>query len=132
MTDSTTAILERVLAFRMKAHEVHTSNIANANVPQFKAKKIAFDKALENAVAISERGPTLRANEQALSEAVSEVKAAIYEDPHAPMKGNGNTVNMEREQTELAKNTIAYEAAIQLINKKFAMARYVLQEGGSR
>ncbi len=132
MTDSTTAILERVLDLRMKAHEVHTSNIANANVPHFKARKIAFDKALQEAVALSEQGPTLRARDQALAAAVEDVKAAVYEDPNAPMKGNGNTVNMEREQTELAKNTIAYETAIQLINKKFAMARYVLQEGGSR
>jgi len=132
MTDSTTALLERVLDLRMKAHEVHTSNIANANVPQFKARKIEFDKALEAAVTQSENPDTLQARELSLQAAVRDVESAIYEDPNAPMKGNGNTVNMEREQTELAKNTIAYDMAIQLINKKFAMQRYVLQEGGSR
>jgi flagellar basal-body rod protein FlgB len=132
MTDSTTAILERVLDLRMKAHEVHTSNIANANVPQFKARKIAFDQALQEAVTRSDNEKTLQARELALEAAVQDVNAVVYEDPNAPMKGNGNTVDMEREQTELAKNTIAYDTAIQLINKKFAMARYVLQEGGSR
>jgi flagellar basal-body rod protein FlgB len=132
MTDSTTALLERVLDLRMKAHEVHSSNIANANVPQFKARKIEFDRALEEAVTQSEQERTLQAREHALTAAVEDVTSSIYEDPHARMKGNGNTVDMEREQTDLAKNTIAYDTAIQLINKKFAMARYVLQEGGSR
>lgn len=132
MTDATTAMLERVLDLRMKAHEVYTSNIANANVPQYKAKKIEFDRALEEAVEQSDSGRTLQGRELALEAAVQDVNAAVYEDPTAPMKGNGNTVNMEQQQTELAKNTIAYDTAIQLINKKFAMARYVLQEGGSR
>ena len=132
MTDSTTAILERVLDLRMKAHEVHTSNIANANVPQYKARKVEFDNALEEAVTRTGMENTQQARELALNAAVQDVNAVVYEDPNAPMKGNGNTVDMEREQTELAKNTIAYDTAIQLINKKFAMARYVLQEGGAR
>ncbi|MEO5667248.1 MAG: flagellar basal body rod protein FlgB [Bdellovibrionota bacterium] len=132
MTDSTTALLERVLDLRMKAHEVYTSNIANGNVPHYKARKIEFDRALAEAVTGSEDKGTLQARENALEAAVQDVNAVIYDDPNAPMKGDGNTVDMERQQTELAKNTIAYDTAIQLINKKFAMARYVLQEGGSR
>ena len=47
-----------------------------------------------------------------------------------PMNGNGNTVDPDREQTEIAKNKIAYDAAVQLMNKKFAMQKYVVTEGG--
>ena len=129
MIDSTTALLERVLDLRMKAHEVHTSNIANANVPQFKARKIEFTRALDEAIQNSSDLATSRQEEMALEAAVAQVKSHIYEDPNAPMKSNGNTVDMEREQTELAKNTIAYEAAIQLINRKFAMAKFAVSEG---
>ncbi|NCN40415.1 flagellar basal body rod protein FlgB [bacterium] len=127
--DATTAVLERVLDMRMKAHEAHVSNIANANVPNFKAKKVEFTKALEEAISQGDVGKTLKSQEEAIRRAALSVAESVYEDPDAPMKSNGNTVNMEREQTELAKNTIGYETAIQLINKKFAMQRYVLSEG---
>jgi flagellar basal-body rod protein FlgB len=129
MVDATTSLLERVLDLRMKAHEVHVSNIANANVPNYKSKKIEFTQALDDALSNAESAPNMRAQEKALQGAVQEIRSQVYEDPNAPMSSNGNTVNMEKEQTELAKNTIAYEAAIQLINKKFAMARLALTEG---
>lgn len=129
MIDSTTALLERVLDLRMKAHEVHTSNVANANVPQYKAKKIEFTRALDEAIDRSGDRDNLRQQDDSLQAAVAEVRAHVYEDPNAPMKTNGNTVDMEREQTELAKNTIAYQTAIQLINKKFAMAKFAVTEG---
>lgn len=132
MIDSTTALLEKVLDLRMKAHEVHTSNIANANVPEFKAKKVAFTKALEDAISLADSSVTLREEEAKMREAVAEVGAQVYDDPNAEVKSNGNSVNMETEQTSLAKNTIAYQAAIQLLNKKFAMSRYVLTEGGRK
>jgi flagellar basal-body rod protein FlgB len=127
--DSTTALLERVLDLRMKAHEVHVSNIANANVPHYKSKKIEFTRALDEAIQKASDLETQKKEDESLKAAVAQVRLHIYEDPNAPMKSNGNTVDMEREQTELAKNTIAYETAIQLLNKKFAMAKYVVTEG---
>lgn len=130
--DATTAVLEKVLDMRMKAHQAHVSNMANANVPNYKAKKVEFTRALQEAVGRGDMSPNLKQQEQAIANAARSITANVYEDPSAPMKSNGNTVNLEREQTELAKNTIAYETAIQLINKKFAMQKYVLTEGGRR
>jgi flagellar basal-body rod protein FlgB len=130
MIDSTTKLLERVLDMRMQSHQVHTSNIANANVPHYKAKKVEFDQAVHEALQNAERKDIERAYEQELDKAVQEIKADVYEDPLAIMNGNGNTVNMEREQTDLAKNTIAYEAAINLVNKRLAMQKYVFGDGG--
>jgi flagellar basal-body rod protein FlgB len=130
MIDSTTKLLERVLDLRMNEHQVHVSNVANANVPGYKAKKIEFDQAVHQALQSAEKKDVQRAYEDELEKAVQQIKADVYEDPLAPMNGNGNTVNMEREQTDLAKNTIAYEAAITLVNKRLAMQKYVFSEGG--
>lgn len=129
MIDATAAALERTLDLRMKAHEVHASNVANANVPGFKAKKIDFEGRMREALAGVE-GPGTRVERQANASAKAEnVSADVYEDPLARMSGDGNTVNMETEQAEIAKNTIAYEAALQLLNKRFLMQKTVLTEG---
>ena len=132
MIDATTSMLEKMLELRMKAVEVHTSNIANANVPEFKAKKVAFEDAMKQAVNSQNSSETQVQNERQLANAVKQIQAEVYVDANAPMKSNGNTVNMEREQTELAKNTLGYQATIEFMNRKFAMAKYVLSEGGRK
>ncbi len=130
MIDGTTALLERALDIRMQKHALHVSNVANSNVPDFKAKTLDFEDRMREALDMAEAsGSTLRAKESALSEASEGIVADVYQDPLAVMKGDGNTVNGDKEQAEIAKNTIAYEGAVQLINKKFALQKYVFAEG---
>ena len=114
----------------MRAFEVHTSNIANANVPNFKAKKIEFEERMREALEAKPESAPLAEQNRVLSQHIKNVEADVVEDPLAPMNGNGNTVDPDREQTEIAKNKIAYDAAVQLMNKKFAMQKYVVTEGG--
>lgn len=130
MIDGTTAILERALDIRMQKHALHVSNIANANVPEFKAKTLDFEDRMRAAMDYADKaGGTEKAREEILEQVSKSIVPDVYQDPLAIMKGDGNTVNVDKEQTELAKNTIAYEGAIQLINKKFALQKYVLSEG---
>lgn len=132
MIDATMAALEKTLDMRMRAHEIHTSNIANANVPGFKAKKIDFEARMREALEVMDGEPAgpAAALEQSAKERLADVEPDVVEDPLARMSGDGNTVNMEREQTELAKNTIAYETAIALLNKKFLFQKQVLSDSG--
>lgn len=133
MVDATMAALERAIDFRMRSHEIHTSNIANANVPNYKARKLDFDGRMREAMETLEQnqGTTIE-RESVAKERLAQVEPEIYEDPLARPSGDGNTVDMEREQAEIAKNTIAYETAIQLLNKKFMMNKQVLSDGGGR
>ncbi len=133
MLDTTAAILERALDLQSKAMAVHTSNVANANVPDFKAKKIDFENRMRDAIAGLDRETgTLRERETIAKNQITAVEADIYEDPLAHPSGDGNTVNMDKEQAEIAKGMIAYQGAIQLLNKKFTMERLALGESGGR
>jgi flagellar basal-body rod protein FlgB len=132
MKDVTLTALERVLDLRTQAHQIHTSNLANANVNDFKAKKIDFDDRLKQALKPTLENkdlPQKNLESQSIDQ-LNEVVADVYEDPLAPMGGNGNTVNPDKEQAELAKNMIGYQTAIQLVNKKIALQKYILNEGG--
>lgn len=133
MVDVTTLALEKALEMRMREHEIHTSNIANANVPNYKAKKIDFQERMRDAMRDLNDGLSPKIHrEEATAPEIQSVEPQIYEDPLARMNGDGNTVDMEREQAEVAKNTIAYETALQLISKRFGWSRHVLSEGGSK
>ena len=43
-----------------------------------------------------------------------------------------DTVDMDKEMAALSKNDTKYASAAQLINKKFALLRYAITEGGEK
>jgi flagellar basal-body rod protein FlgB len=45
------------------------------------------------------------------------------------MRGDGNTVNMEREMANLAENQLMYRASAQIVSKKFQSLKSVIQGG---
>jgi len=131
--DKTTRTLGASVNLRQIRNNVITSNIANAETPGYQAKKVDFEEALARAVNLEalpqpdgmgpEHFPVSKG-------ALSKVRADIYENPDVNVANDGNTVDIEKEMSSLAENSIMYKAAIQLINKKMAALKYAVTEGG--
>jgi flagellar basal-body rod protein FlgB len=121
--DKTTRALGASVKLRQTRNNVISSNIANAETPGFQAKKMDFEDAL--ARALDNDGTT-----DVTQNAIGRVGAEIYENPDAAMNNDGNTVDMDKEMSSLAENSIMYKAAIQLINKKMAALKYAATDGG--
>ncbi len=132
MFDNTTQALSTSLNMRLLRHNVISSNVANAETPGYHAKKLDFEEALARALDIDGvRGMSTSSNEHYSvgGKGPAKVGADIYENPEGAINNDGNTVDLEREMSSLAENTIMYKAALQLINKKFAALRYAATEG---
>lgn len=131
--DKTTRALGAAVNMRQLRNNVISSNIANAETPGYQAKKVDFEEALARALDLEDFGK-LRGSEAehypAGPGSLSRVRADVYENPDADINNDGNTVNIEREMTALAENSIMYKAAIQLINKKMAALKYAATDGG--
>lgn len=130
--DKTTQALMTSTNLRKLRQELISSNIANAETPNFKAKKMDFEKALSAAVDTDEmRGMASTSPEHFAvgGGPVSGIRPDIFDNPDAPTSQDGNTVNLETEMSALAENTVLYKAAIQLMNKKLATLRYAVTEG---
>lgn len=128
----TTNALGAAINFRSLKQDVTASNIANAETPGYKAKKIDFEQALSRAVDISGLGKMSVDHPDHFAtggSTVLGVKADVYENPDITVTNDGNTVDLEREMAALAENTIMYKAAIALINKKLAGLAYAATEG---
>lgn len=130
--DKTTNGLASAINFRNLRQNLITSNIANAETPGYKAKKLDFESALSRALDIE----GLRQNAAndpghfaSGKGAVSRVRADVYDNPDVNMSNDGNTVDMEREMASLNENTIMYKAALELINKKLGALKYAVTEG---
>ena len=57
---------------------------------------------------------------------IDDIEPEIYEDPNGQMSENGNTVDREKEMALMAENKLMFDAAVQLLNKKLALKKYIL------
>ena len=130
--DNTTSALSAALNMRLLKHNVISSNIANAETPHYHAKKLDFEEALARALDIDGvRGLSTSSPEHFAvgGASLSKIRPDIYENPEGAINNDGNTVDLEKEMSNLAENTVMYRAALQLINKKMAALRYAVSEG---
>ncbi|MCB0420347.1 MAG: flagellar basal body rod protein FlgB [Bdellovibrionales bacterium] len=130
--DKTSQALGSSINMRLLRQNVTTGNIANAETPGYKAKKVDFEEALARAVDLDGTSKLgIDHDEHFLTGggSISKVRADVYDNPEGNTTNDGNTVDLEKEMATLAENSILYKAAIRLINKKLAQMRYAATEG---
>jgi flagellar basal-body rod protein FlgB len=127
--DKTLKALATSLNFRQMRQEILSSNVANADTPGYKAKKLDFEEALARAIDIDEQ-QSLRASDgrhfNVGGGGFGNLKPEIYDDPNGVVSEDGNTVDRDKELAEMAENKILYDASVQLLNKKLGLMRYAV------
>ncbi len=128
--DNTLKALAASLNFRQMRQEIISSNIANANTPGYKAKRIDFEAALARALDI-DGNLAMKSDDKKHYDVGSggfdNLKPEIYQDPNGVVSEDGNTVDREQELAKMAENKILYDAAVQLLNKKLSLMKYAVQ-----
>ena len=130
--DKTTRALGASANLRLLRQNITATNIANAETPGFKAKKVDFEEALSRAIDHEGLGKVHVSDEEHFllgQGALSRIRADVYDNPDINLSNDGNTVDLEKEMASLNENTILYRAALQLINKKLGALRYAATEG---
>jgi flagellar basal-body rod protein FlgB len=119
------APFEQALKARALRNEVLSSNIANADTPNYKARDIDFGTALREAsggLAMQRTNALHRAAGGSVS-APADVK---YRVPTQPTL-DGNTVETDVEQAAFAENALMYRASLQFINGQIRTLRYAIR-----
>lgn len=129
INDKTLKALASAVKFREMRQEVISSNIANAETPGFKAKRLDFEEALARALDVDGQ-LTMKINDpkhfNVGNGGFNNLKPDVYEDPNGVVSENGNTVDVQDEMAREAENKLMYDALIQMINKKLGMKKYIL------
>ncbi len=131
--DKTTSALGAAINYRQLRQSLVSSNIANAETPGYKAKRLQFEDALTRAVDLHGKTAMLVSDPEHFANGpgkISNIRADIFEDPDINLTNDGNTVDMEKEMAILKENSLIYKAAVQLINKKLGALKYAVTEGG--
>ncbi|MFH0882722.1 MAG: flagellar basal body rod protein FlgB [bacterium] len=86
------------------------SNIANAETPQYKAKRVSFEKRLSQAMGRpDELLNATSENHMPLKSDPSQVRSMVVQDEPAKSSSGVNEVDMEREMTNLATTQLQFE-----------------------
>lgn len=109
-----------------------SSNIANADTPNYKARDFDFKAAMQNAMEGSKRLPdtslTLTSARHIPAKAVSEGPTQmLYRLPYQPSM-DGNTVDMDIERVQFADNTLHYQSTMQLLSGRIRTMMAAIQD----
>lgn len=131
--DKTTQALGASLNYRLLRHNVTQSNIANSETPGYKAKVVDFENALSRAVDLDGMNKLTTSDPEHFAVGqggIDKMKVEVEDNPDIDTNNDRNTVDLDKEMSTLAENSILYKAALTLINKKMAMLKYGITEGG--
>jgi flagellar basal-body rod protein FlgB len=131
--DKTTKALGASLNYRLLRQNVTSANIANAETPGYKAKVVEFEDALARAIDLDGMNGLTTSDDDHFAlgtAALGKERVTVDDNPDADVNNDKNTVDLDKEIVTMTENSTSYKAALALINKKMAMLKYGITEGG--
>lgn len=119
--DKALGIHESALGFRAQRAEVLANNIANADTPHYKARDLEFSAVLaeQNARTRNTFDLAVTSSRHIEAQTVEIADPALrFRTPTHPSLDQ-NTVDLQVEQAEYAKNAVDFQASFTLLNSKF-------------
>lgn len=106
-------LVEKALDVRVFYQKILASNIANVETPGYKEKELDFRTELQRVAQDGSAG----------------VQVTEKTEGEGSYSIDDNTVDMENQIVKMTENTLMFNSLVQMINKKFSMIRYAINEG---
>ena len=119
--DQTISFIQSSLDVRTLNHKVLSSNIANAETPDYRAKDVPFQKVLEKRMEGSLNVGLKRTHSRHLPEEL---------DPEPGVEQTTEVVDIDREMAKLAENNVMFHAGVQTLVKKFEALKFTITDIG--
>ena len=108
-----------------KRNEILANNLANVDTPRYKRQDINFEAQLRQALGNSRYESV---DDKVASLHVEDLQARVYTDAsNFSYRLDGNNVDVDTENVELASNQIKYNGLMNSINQEFANLRMVMK-----
>lgn len=124
----TIAALEGALSYSTTKQKVIAQNIANADTPNYKAKDVRFEAALQKSVKSAIEAKRTDPRHLHFSNSPSVSGTVLTTRPLSYLH-NGNSVDVDKEMADLATNQIYYYSIADLLGGKFQTLHSVIRGG---
>jgi flagellar basal-body rod protein FlgB len=119
--------LEKGLNYSSLKQEVISQNIANVDTPNYKAKEVRFKDVLNQSMIQSKEA--YRTDPRHFHFNVASSSTNIVDQKNVTYNNNGNSVDMDKEMSDLATNQIYFDAMTEQLNLKFNSLKDVIKGG---
>jgi flagellar basal-body rod protein FlgB len=124
-------LVGRVMDMQLQRQNVIMSNVANVKTPGYRPLKVEFEEQLQAALNMDARGKLSRTHEKHMPAVFDpNTFGPEWEKAFKPRVTHGeDRVNLDKEMTLMAKNTLQYNTMSTVIKSGFEGLRTVIQEG---
>jgi len=131
---NTIEILGKSIDLRARNQNLISSNVANAETPNYVPKSLVFEDELQGALKGGSKGTPAITNARHIplkgtGSRLQSVTGRVVETPSKSPGMDGNSVEIENEMSKMAENQIMYNASVQILSKKFEGIKTALREG---
>jgi flagellar basal-body rod protein FlgB len=123
----TSAILHRALDGTWQRQRAIANNIANHETPGYKAMKVNFEDSLNNEIQKLNKHTFGRHSKDL--EAIRNSEINVFIDRFTSERADGNNVNLDLENIEMAKVQIQYQYLTRSMTDMYSRLRYAISEG---
>jgi len=120
--DPTLDGLARALTIHQRRHDVLAANVANVETPHYHARDVDFASALKRAFDTQTTAPGETPGDEAPPPALP-----LTEDPDAPARADGNTVDIDFEMAKLTANGTDYLALARILGRRVTLLRQAIE-----
>ncbi|MGP7817511.1 flagellar basal body rod protein FlgB [Niallia sp. 01092] len=120
---NTITSLENAINYSNTKQKVIAQNIANVDTPNFKSKEVTFKQSLTKALEANKTDP------KHMDFTYNNSAPKIAAKKNVTYNNSGNSVDVDKEMTDLATNQIYYNALIERMNGKFNSLETVIRGG---
>ncbi len=126
--DKTLTVLGAGLSARRHTQAVTAGNVANADTPGYRARRVDFRQTLER---VAQEGLPHGGGVDPLTgvDPLAARLEAVTTVDKSPGRADGNNVNMEAEISAQVHNALEFQALSTVMRRKFGMMRYALDQG---
>lgn len=128
----TVDVLGKSIDLRAKQQNLISSNIANAETPNYVPKSLSFEDELQGAIRETDSVTRVQAHPRHIplkggGSGLESVRGQVVETPAKTPGKDGNAVELEAEMGRMIENQIMYNASVQLLAKKFEGLRTAIK-----
>lgn len=124
--EKTYSLLKKSLNASVERGRIIANNIANVNTKDYKRHYVTFEENLQEVTGNVELATT---NKKHISNKSEYGDVEVKRDETTSMRKDGNNVDIDNEMTNLAANTLKYNALITELNSRMSLKKYIISGG---
>ncbi|NCC15149.1 MAG: flagellar basal body rod protein FlgB [Clostridia bacterium] len=113
---------QKMADYLWQKQQVTLNNIANSSTPGYKAQYVSFQDELKSKMDFYDQMSSSK-----IRDGIEDSAISVHTKDDESSRLDGNNVNMDVEQVELASATIQYQMAINDINSEFNRLRSAIK-----